>query len=98
MTASVAPGLAERPAADGADVLLELRDEAPSSVQWPELWTRGAISLTRRRCGRPVGRDEHLDGEHADMVERLGDGLGDRRASAASAGGMRAGTVEVFRM
>ena len=45
---------------------------APSIVQWPLLWTRGAISLT---IGA-VGAGEELDGQHADMVERLGDRFG----------------------
>ena len=45
---------------------------APSIVQWPLLWTRGAISLTTG----PSARREELDGEHADMAERLGDAQG----------------------
>ncbi|MEZ5228155.1 MAG: hypothetical protein R2710_16225 [Acidimicrobiales bacterium] len=40
----------------GPYVLLELRHGAAASVQWPELWTRGANSLatTDRRRGRRV--------------------------------------------
>ena len=36
----------QRQAADGPDVLLELRGRGASMVQWPLLWTRGASSLT----------------------------------------------------
>ena len=42
---------------------------APSIVQWPELWTRGANSL----ASTPVGRLEELEAEHADVAERVGD-------------------------
>ena len=42
---------------------------APSIVQWPLLWTRGAISLTTG----PSCAGEEFDGQHADMAERLGD-------------------------
>ena len=42
---------------------------APSIVQWPLLWTRGAISLTTG----PLVAGEEFDGEHADVAERLGD-------------------------
>ena len=40
----------------------------PSMVQWPELWTRGAISLT---SSRPSLVTKKLDAEHAHVVERL---------------------------
>ena len=42
---------------------------APSIVQWPLLCTRGAISLT----SGPSAAGEELDGQHADVAERLGD-------------------------
>ena len=45
-----------------------------SLVQWPELWTRGAISLTSSVSRRR--QHEHLDREHADVAEGLGDLLG----------------------
>ena len=40
---------------------------APSIVQCPELWTRGAISLAKK----PIADLEQLDGEHAHVAERL---------------------------
>ena len=69
---------------------------APSIVQWPLLWTRGAISLN---SGLVADREE-FQRQHADIVERLGDaprqrlggGDGRRRAPAP------AGTVERSRM
>ena len=51
--------------------------EAPSMVQWPELCTRGAISLTSTAWEAPSSHDEHLDRQHADIAEGFRDGLGD---------------------
>ena len=45
---------AERPAGDRADMVLELADEPGILVQWPELCTRGANSLTRSRYPSPA--------------------------------------------
>ena len=42
---------------------------APSIVQWPELCTRGAISLNTGPCSR----GEELERQHADVAERVGD-------------------------
>ena len=68
--------------------------EAPSSVQWPELCTRGAISLT----SRPPSREhEHLHRQHADIIELLRDRFGDARASCAASPETRAGTREIFK-
>ncbi len=47
-----------------------------SIVQWPELCGRGANSLT---SSVPSRRHEHLDGQHADQVERACDPPADRR-------------------
>ena len=68
---------------------------APSIVQWPLLWTRGAISLT---SGPRLAREE-FDGEHADVAERLGDPQRrDARLGDLPATGVAAGTVERCRM
>ena len=61
--------------------------EAPSSVQCPELCTRGAISLTSIFGPPSAGDHEHLDREHADIIQRVGDLLGD----AAGLRGQRIG-------
>ena len=47
-----------------------------SMVQWPELCTLGAISLTSRR-GDPPSRWNISTHKHADMAERFGDFAGD---------------------
>ena len=44
-------------------------------VQCPELCTRGAISLTKKRA---VLRNEQLHREHADIIQRFGDAACDR--------------------
>ena len=69
---------------------------APSIVQWPELWTRGAISLNTG----PSRGGEELERQHADIVERLGDLARPARAPRrpAPATAAAAGTVERARM
>ena len=47
---------------------------APSSVQWPELWTRGAISLTTSLSPPAASTThEHLDRDDADIIRGFGD-------------------------
>ena len=46
-------------------MILELARLAPSIVQWPELWTRGAISLATSRS--PVWKNSTV--EHAAVIE-----------------------------
>ena len=46
-------------------------------VQWPELCTRGAISLTTSGSAACVPEVEHLHRQHADVAERLGNRGGD---------------------
>ena len=72
--------------------------EAPSSVQWPELCTRGAISLTRTFGPFSLVQHEHLDREHADIVERGRDLAGDRAGLLRKRSGIAAGAREIFRM
>jgi hypothetical protein len=87
---------AERPAGDGADVLLELRGIGASMVQWPELWTRGAISLTSSASAAMAvfAVHEHLDGKDADRVQPLADPARDvDRRRAAVSGDSVAGTT-----
>ena len=43
-------------------------------VQWPVLWTRGAISLTSSAPSLPTNNST---AKHADIVQRIGDLLGD---------------------
>ncbi len=57
----------------------------PSMVQWPELWTRGAISLA---INRPFD-DEKFDREHADVVEGIHDALADSAARVRSSARVR---------
>ena len=57
-------------------------------VQWPELWTRGAISLTS--SSPPLG-NEQLDAQDPHVVERVGHTLG------AIARGRREGRGEICR-
>ena len=74
----MADRLAERPAGDGADVLLELRDRG--AVQRP---VPGIVHPRRDLVDQHLGRrrhcrhHEHLDREHADIIQRVGDRLGD---------------------
>ena len=44
-----------------------------SSVQWPELCTRGAISLTMTGSAPPVRHDEEFDGQNAAIAEGIRD-------------------------
>ena len=46
-------------------MVLELAGPRPLDVQWPELWTRGAISLATA-ASRLL---EELDRQHADVVQ-----------------------------
>src|SRR6202051_2907992 len=69
--------LAERPAGDGADVLLELRDRRAVERPVPGIvHPRGNLVDQQRR---PVGAwdHEHLDREHADVIQPAGDPLRD---------------------
>ena len=45
-------------------------------VQWPLLCTRGANSLSSSGSG-PSADVEHLDADHADVAERVGELAGD---------------------
>src|SRR5258708_8631317 len=70
-------GLAERPAGNGANMRLELRDRGPierpvSGIVHP--W-RDLIDQQRRPAG--TGQYEHLDREHADIVQGVGDAFRD---------------------
>ena len=63
-------GAAERAAEveveNGAEAVLKpARCPEPSMVQWPELWTRGAISVGDER----LALDKELDREDANIVE-----------------------------
>ena len=66
--------------------------EAPSMVQWPELCTRGAISLTSTACPVPSAHDEHLD-RRARRHSRAPRAMrrGDARAPAAATAGVTRG-------
>ena len=90
------PVSAQRQAADGADMLLELRDGAGGFRP-----VAGIVDARRDLVGqqRAVGKHEELDADDADIVERLEDR--ERVAAAAAAAvsaDMRAGRVEVCRM
>ena len=95
----MAGGVAERPAGDGADVLLELRTDA--GVHGP---MAGIVDPRRDLVdeeARPESesRHEHLDREDADMVERFGDPGGDcDRLGGQALGAIAAGTLEAARM
>ena len=67
-------------------------------VQWPELCTRGAISLTSTAGPRRRPHDEHFHRQHADIVECISDLLGDAPRLAGDRRACGAGTREVFRM
>ena len=69
-----ARGVAQRQAEHRAQVVLELAGIAPSMVQWPELCTRGAISLP----SSSPSVHEQFQREHADVVEALGERAGVR--------------------
>ena len=78
---AVARRVAERPAGNGAHVVLELADEA--GVDGPvagivhsgrDLVDEQARNFVPRRLAPAL---KHLDAEHADMAERLGDLAGD---------------------
>ena len=85
-------GCASRPAARSRSVAPSGRPQiariwfsncevsAPSIVQWPLLWTRGAISLN---IGLAADREE-FQRQHADMAERVGDAPGERLAPRRS--------------
>ena len=89
-------GRAGRQAADGADVLLELRGDG--ALDRPV----AAVVDARRDLvdERAVGAGEELDGEDADVAERFGDAERRRRAlpRPAPRSSRRGGTVEVRRM
>src|SRR5579862_3894419 len=74
LDAPAADRLAERPAGHRADVLLELRHRG--AVERP---MAGIVHPRRDLVDQnlAVAQHEHLDGEHADIVEFLRNGLGD---------------------
>src|SRR5260221_8430098 len=74
----MADRLAERPAGNGADVLLELRDRG--AVERP---VAGIVHARRDLVDQHVRAavlldHEHLDREHADIIQGVGDLLRDR--------------------
>src|SRR6185437_2643016 len=71
----VAGGVAQRPAADGADVLLELAHRAGLDRPVPGIVHPGRDLVDHERT---VAQHEQLHRQHADVVERLGDPAGDR--------------------
>ena len=60
---------------------------APSIVQWPELWTRGAISLAR---SAPLHLEE-LERQHADVAELLEERARELLGLRACSAGVTAG-------
>ena len=94
-------GLAERPAGDRADMLLELRDRrSRRCVQCPELCTRGAISLTSTRWPVPVRAPRTSRPparRHSRSASAIVSAMRARLAGDARAGSS-AGTRETFRM
>ena len=89
ITAGHAPTSAERQAGQRAHLLLELAGGARVDLKWPVLCGRGAISLT---SSRSVGYHEHLDAQHADVVERRRDARARRPRLGRDRGVTRAGS------
>jgi len=88
----VAPGRAQWPAADGADMLLELRGLRAEIGPVPGIVHAGSDFVDDEGLGsRRVAGEKQLDREDADIIERAGDGMGDlarllRRCGADSGG------------
>jgi hypothetical protein len=86
--------VAQRPAGDGADVLLELVDGAARLRP-----VAGIVHAGRDLVhDEAPGRDEELHAEDADVIERVQDARGDEDGVGSQARGDRAGTVVVARM
>ena len=64
------PRIREPQTADRADMLLELRGRTRAPREVPAV-VRARCDLVDQQA--TIGQLEHLDGEHADMAERLGD-------------------------
>src|ERR1700735_3285521 len=70
-------GRAERPAGNGADMLLELRGlRALESPMAGIVDTRRDLVDDKRLMAVMITDDEHFDGQHADIIERSNHGGG----------------------
>src|SRR4051794_13580243 len=70
---AMADRLAEWPPGDGADVLLELRDRGAVQRPVPGIMHPRRDLVDQHVRSAVPGYHEHLDREHADIVERVGD-------------------------